>query len=159
MLHIPQVSIAHQIHFTAFYSRLWCSCICCWPVFVVVVITIHIFGAWRKSDRNASKIAIDLFNRKVVGDLERNSSLRCDLMPLERRIVKGRCRIPSTWARRTCRLRSRSVWPDSCSRSRSSVISSQDRWAIIKYLDVGPQAQLPPPYAEDISALLTLVSS
>ena len=29
----------------------------------------------------------------------------------------------------------------------------------IKYLDVGPQAQLPPPYAEDISALLTLVSS
>ena len=30
---------------------------------------------------------------------------------------------------------------------------------IIKYLDVGPQAQLPPPYAEDISALLTLVLS
>ena len=29
----------------------------------------------------------------------------------------------------------------------------------IKYLDVGPQAQLPPPYAEDISALLTMVSS
>ena len=27
-----------------------------------------------------------------------------------------------------------------------------------KYVDVGPQAQLPPPYAEDISALLTLVS-
>ena len=26
----------------------------------------------------------------------------------------------------------------------------------IKYLDVGPQAQLPPPYAEDISALLTM---
>ena len=30
---------------------------------------------------------------------------------------------------------------------------------IIKYLDVGPQAQLPPPYAEDISALLTIVLS
>ena len=30
---------------------------------------------------------------------------------------------------------------------------------IIKYLDVGPQAQLPPPYAEDISALLTMVLS
>ena len=29
----------------------------------------------------------------------------------------------------------------------------------IKYLDVGPQAQLPPPYAKDISALLTMVSS
>ena len=29
----------------------------------------------------------------------------------------------------------------------------------IKYLDVGPQAQLPPPYAEDISALLTMVLS
>ena len=29
----------------------------------------------------------------------------------------------------------------------------------IKYLDVGPQAQLPPPYAEDISASLTLVLS
>ena len=28
----------------------------------------------------------------------------------------------------------------------------------IKYLDVGPQAQLPPPYAEDISALLTMHS-
>ena len=26
----------------------------------------------------------------------------------------------------------------------------------IKYLDVGPQAQLPPPYAEDINALLTM---
>ena len=30
---------------------------------------------------------------------------------------------------------------------------------LIKYLDVGPQAQLPPPYAEDISALLTMVLS
>ena len=30
---------------------------------------------------------------------------------------------------------------------------------IIKYLDVGPQAQLPPPYAEDISALLTMALS
>ena len=29
----------------------------------------------------------------------------------------------------------------------------------IKYLDVGPQAQLPPPYAEDINALLTMVLS
>ena len=29
----------------------------------------------------------------------------------------------------------------------------------IKYLDVGPQAQLPSPYAEDISAFLTLVLS
>ena len=29
----------------------------------------------------------------------------------------------------------------------------------IKYLDVGPQAQLPPPYAEDISALLTMALS
>ena len=29
----------------------------------------------------------------------------------------------------------------------------------IKYLDVGPQAQLPPPYAEDISALLSMVLS
>ena len=29
----------------------------------------------------------------------------------------------------------------------------------IKYLDVGPQAQLPPPYVENISALLTMVSS
>ena len=29
----------------------------------------------------------------------------------------------------------------------------------IKYLDVGPQAQLPPPYAKDISALQTMVSS
>ena len=29
----------------------------------------------------------------------------------------------------------------------------------IKYLDIWPQAQLPPPYAEDISALLTLVFS
>ena len=29
----------------------------------------------------------------------------------------------------------------------------------IKYLEVGPQAQLPPPYAEDISALLTFVLS
>ena len=26
----------------------------------------------------------------------------------------------------------------------------------IKYLDVGPQTQLPPPYAEDINALLTM---
>ena len=30
---------------------------------------------------------------------------------------------------------------------------------LIKYLDVGPQAQLPPPYAEDISALLTMALS
>ena len=30
---------------------------------------------------------------------------------------------------------------------------------LIKYLDVGPQAQLPPPYTEDISALLTMVLS
>ena len=30
---------------------------------------------------------------------------------------------------------------------------------LIKYLDVGPQAQLPPPYLEDISAFLTLVLS
>ena len=29
----------------------------------------------------------------------------------------------------------------------------------IKYLDVGPQAQLPPPYAENISALLTIALS
>ena len=29
----------------------------------------------------------------------------------------------------------------------------------IKYLDVGPKAQLPPPYAEDISALVTMVLS
>ena len=29
----------------------------------------------------------------------------------------------------------------------------------IKYLDVGPQAQLPPPYAEDIGALLTMALS
>ena len=28
---------------------------------------------------------------------------------------------------------------------------------LIKYLDVGPQAQLPPPYAEDISDLLTML--
>ena len=37
--------------------------------------------------------------------------------------------------------------------------SPEKRENSIKYLDVGPQAQLPPPYAEDISALLTLVSS
>ena len=29
----------------------------------------------------------------------------------------------------------------------------------IKYLDVGPQAQLPPPYAEDIGALLKIALS
>ena len=34
-----------------------------------------------------------------------------------------------------------------------------DKSKEIKYLDVGPQAQLPPPYAEDISALLTMVLS
>ena len=37
--------------------------------------------------------------------------------------------------------------------------SKEEYYLAIKYLDVGPQAQLPPPYAEDISALLTLVSS
>ena len=39
------------------------------------------------------------------------------------------------------------------------VLRGQNRWQQIKYLDVGPQAQLPPPYAEHIKALLALVLS
>ena len=49
--------------------------------------------------------------------------------------------------------------PNVAAHNTRTVLQEQNFCDKIKYLDVGPQAQLPPPFAEDISALLTIVSS